>query len=61
MAMEPIRAVNYIPGKFYQPIKLEILATSPAVDVYSLAVMGFMRKVANFVFYSLPVPLDLCY
>ena len=33
------RAVNYLPGIIYQPIKLEILASGAAVDVDS---NGFM-------------------
>ena len=44
-----IRAVNHFAGNFQQPIKLEILATGAAVDVDSLTVVGFMRKVVNIV------------
>ena len=43
MVTELIRAVNYYTGNFDQPIKLEILATGAAVDVDSLAGIGFMR------------------
>ena len=38
-----IRPVNYFTGKFQQPIKLEILATVPAINVDSMTVIGFMR------------------
>ena len=43
MATELIRAVNHFTGEFQQPIKLEILATGAAIDVDSLAFIGFMR------------------
>ena len=44
MVTELIRNVNLFPGNFLKPIKLEVLAIGVAVDVDSLAVIGFMRK-----------------
>ena len=46
MVTELTRAVNFFTGNFDQPqpIKLELLATGPVVDVDSLTVIGIMRN-----------------
>ena len=48
MVTELLSAVNRFAGNFQKPIKLEVLAVGAAVYVVTLAVIGFMGKVANF-------------